>query len=52
MEFGLVEGKCVVFHKEPHCVRFKELKPREFMVQATKRSLEDTELLISSRGYN
>jgi hypothetical protein len=53
MKFGLDDaGASVVEHELPGCADFQGNGPREFLILASKKILDDTERLIGSRGGN
>jgi hypothetical protein len=53
MKFGLDDtGKSVVQHDRPWCVELQTNDPKEYLVLAAKKILDDTSSLIGSRGGN
>ena len=53
MSFGLNEKKeAVVEHAPPWCRQLNDNSPKDFLVLATKKILDDTQGLIGSRGGN
>ena len=53
MKFGLDDaGVTAVEHERPWCAELRDNNPKEYLILATKKILNDTEVLIGSRERN